>query len=91
MAIHLLMKICGSQDPKPVNRGRTPMLTLSLTRSGDSRTFPNAPRPVSPPSLRICTSLRLHPHFITMDSEMQAATYERPSVLSTEAWGSVGD
>ena len=92
MAIHMLMKICGSQIPKPVNRGGTPMLTLSVPGSGDCRTFPNAPRPVSPPSLRTCTSLRLHPpHFITLDSEMQTSTYERPSVLSTEAWGSVGD
>ena len=31
------------------------------------------------------------PSFITLDSEMQATTYERPSVLSTEAWGSAGD
>ena len=31
------------------------------------------------------------PSFITLDSEMQAAAYERPSVLSTEAWGSAGD
>ena len=30
MAIHLLMKICGSLDPKPVNRGRTPMLHCRL-------------------------------------------------------------
>nr|CAI9697763.1 unnamed protein product [Rangifer tarandus platyrhynchus] len=28
---------------------------------------------------------------LSLDSEMQAATYERPSVLSTEAWGSVED
>ena len=71
-AIHLLTKnFCGSQHPQPVNRGRTPTLTPSVT-NGDWKTFLNALRSVSPPSLRTCTFLRLHaPHFITLDSERE--------------------
>lgn len=43
IAIHLLMKnFCGSQHPQPVNRVRTPILTLSVTRNGDWKTFLNA-------------------------------------------------